>query len=92
MHSPDIEVAAMPLANAQLADYGLAIVRFGNLDVSPDDDDSAQPGGLIWKGPVGPDVLPRCIGKAFLVHYGGPAAPGSPGGPPHADRRLRSPG
>jgi membrane protease subunit (stomatin/prohibitin family) len=42
MHSPDIEVAAMPAANQQLADYGLAITRFGNLDVNLDDDDNAR--------------------------------------------------
>ncbi len=42
MHSPDIEAAAGPLANEQLADYGLAIARFGNLDVNLDDDDSAR--------------------------------------------------
>ena len=32
----------MPATNAQLADYGLAIARFGNLDVNLDDDDSAR--------------------------------------------------
>jgi membrane protease subunit (stomatin/prohibitin family) len=42
MHSPDIEVAAMPATNEQLADYGLAIARFGNLDVNLDDDDNAR--------------------------------------------------
>jgi membrane protease subunit (stomatin/prohibitin family) len=42
MHSPDIEAAAGPAANEQLADYGLAIARFGNLDVNLDDDDSAR--------------------------------------------------
>ncbi len=42
MHSPDIEVAAMPATNAHLADYGLAITRFGNLDVNLDDDDNAR--------------------------------------------------
>src|SRR6266700_1136858 len=41
-HSPEIEVAAMPATNEQLADYGLAITRFGNLDVNLDDDDSAR--------------------------------------------------
>jgi membrane protease subunit (stomatin/prohibitin family) len=41
-HSADIEVAARPAANEQLADYGLAITRFGNLDVNLDDDDSAR--------------------------------------------------
>ena len=42
MHSPEIEVATMPAANQQLADYGLAIARFGNLDVNLDDDDNAR--------------------------------------------------
>jgi membrane protease subunit (stomatin/prohibitin family) len=42
VHSPDIEVAAMPATNDQLADYGLAIARFGNLDVNLDDDDNAR--------------------------------------------------
>ncbi len=42
VHSPDIEQAAMPAANEQLADYGLAIARFGNLDVNLDDDDNAR--------------------------------------------------
>jgi len=42
VHSPDIEVAAGPAANEQLADYGLAIARFGNLDVNLDDDDNAR--------------------------------------------------
>jgi membrane protease subunit (stomatin/prohibitin family) len=42
MHSPDIEQAAMPAANEQLADYGLAIARFGNLDVNLDDDDNVR--------------------------------------------------
>jgi membrane protease subunit (stomatin/prohibitin family) len=42
MHSPEIEAASMPATNAQLADYGLAITRFGNLDVNLDDDDNAR--------------------------------------------------
>ena len=42
MHSPEIEAAAMPAANEQLADYGLTIARFGNLDVNLDDDDNAR--------------------------------------------------
>src|SRR3984957_9171888 len=41
-HSPDIEVAALPATNGQLADYGLAITRFGNLDVNLDDEDNAR--------------------------------------------------
>src|SRR5215470_11531009 len=42
VHSPEIEAATQPAANAQLADYGLAIARFGNLDVNLDDDDNAR--------------------------------------------------
>ena len=42
MHSPEIEAAAGPAANEQLVDYGLAIARFGNLDVNLDDDDNAR--------------------------------------------------
>ncbi len=42
MHSPDIEAAAGPATNQQLADYGLTISRFGNLDVNLDDDDNAR--------------------------------------------------
>lgn len=42
MHSPDIEAAAGPATNEQLADYGLTISRFGNLDVNLDDDDNAR--------------------------------------------------
>ena len=42
IHSPDIEAAAMPAANVQLADYGITICRFGNLDVNLADEDSAR--------------------------------------------------
>jgi len=42
MHSPDIEAATRPTTNEQLADYGLEISRFGNLDVNLDDDDNAR--------------------------------------------------
>jgi membrane protease subunit (stomatin/prohibitin family) len=42
MHSPDIEAATRPATNEQLADYGLEISRFGNLDVNLDDDDNAR--------------------------------------------------
>jgi membrane protease subunit (stomatin/prohibitin family) len=42
VHSPDIEAATMPAANDQLADYGITIARFGNLDVNLDDDDNAR--------------------------------------------------
>lgn len=41
-HSPDIEAATMPAANAQLEDYGIRICRFGNLDVNLLDEDSAR--------------------------------------------------
>jgi membrane protease subunit (stomatin/prohibitin family) len=41
-HSPEIEVAVTPLANSQLADYGVAITRLGNLDVNLADEDSAR--------------------------------------------------
>ena len=42
VHSPEIEVAAMPAANRQLADYGSAITRFGNLDINLDEEDNAR--------------------------------------------------
>src|SRR5215467_1152979 len=42
VHSPEIEAATQPLVNAQLADYGLAIARFGNLDVNLDDGDNER--------------------------------------------------
>ncbi|HTX00827.1 MAG TPA: SPFH domain-containing protein [Acidimicrobiales bacterium] len=41
-HSPDIEVATTPAANAQLADYGVAITRLGNLDCNLAEEDSAR--------------------------------------------------
>ena len=41
-HSPDIEAATMPAANLQLADYGVSICRFGNLDVNLSDEDSTR--------------------------------------------------
>ena len=46
-HSPDIEAATMPAANVQLADYGVSICRFGNLDVnlSEEDSDEAEEAG-----------------------------------------------
>src|SRR6202042_715757 len=40
--SPDIEVAALPATNGQLADIGVAITRFGNLDVNLDEEDNAR--------------------------------------------------
>jgi len=42
IHRPDIEAAVMPAANAQLADYGITICRFGNLDVNLADEDAAR--------------------------------------------------
>jgi membrane protease subunit (stomatin/prohibitin family) len=42
MHSPEIEVQAMQAANTELADYGIAITRLGNVDVNLDDDDNAR--------------------------------------------------
>ena len=41
-HSPDIEAATMPAANLQLADYGVSICRFGNLDVNLAEEDSTR--------------------------------------------------
>ena len=41
-HSPDIEAATMPAANIQLADYGVSICRFGNLDVNLAEEDSEK--------------------------------------------------
>src|SRR5215470_13768686 len=41
-HSPEIEAAAMRAANQELADYGISITRFGNLDINLDDDDNAR--------------------------------------------------
>jgi membrane protease subunit (stomatin/prohibitin family) len=42
VHNPDIEAAALPATNEQLESYGLAITRFGNLDVNLSDEDSAR--------------------------------------------------
>src|SRR5580693_10403578 len=42
VHSPEIEVAAMQAANSELADYGIAITKLGNLDINLDDDDNAR--------------------------------------------------
>jgi len=41
-HSPEIEAATMPAANLQLADYGVSICRFGNLDVNLSEEDSTK--------------------------------------------------
>jgi len=41
-HSPEIEAATMPAANLQLADYGVSICRFGNLDVNLSEEDSEK--------------------------------------------------
>jgi membrane protease subunit (stomatin/prohibitin family) len=42
VHSPEIEIAAMQAANKELADYGIAITKLGNLDINLDDDDNAR--------------------------------------------------
>jgi membrane protease subunit (stomatin/prohibitin family) len=42
VHSPEIEIAAMQAANKELADYGIAIAKLGNLDINLDDDDNAR--------------------------------------------------
>ena len=42
VHSPDIEVDVRQTSHQHLADYGLAIARFGNLDVNLDDEDNAR--------------------------------------------------
>jgi membrane protease subunit (stomatin/prohibitin family) len=42
MHSPEIEVGAMEGANHELADYGIAITRLGNLDINLDEDDNKR--------------------------------------------------
>ena len=42
VHTPEIEAAAMRDTNEHLAGYGLAIARFGNVDINLDDDDNAR--------------------------------------------------
>src|SRR5580693_2678267 len=42
VHSPEIEVMAKQAANRELADYGIAITKLGNLDINLDDDDNAR--------------------------------------------------
>jgi membrane protease subunit (stomatin/prohibitin family) len=42
VHTPEIEAAAMRDTNEHLAGYGLAITRFGNVDINLDDDDNAR--------------------------------------------------
>jgi membrane protease subunit (stomatin/prohibitin family) len=42
VHSPEIEIAGMQAANKELADYGIAITKLGNLDINLDDDDNAR--------------------------------------------------
>jgi membrane protease subunit (stomatin/prohibitin family) len=42
MHSPEIEVQSLEAANRELADYGVALTRLGNVDVNLDDDDNAR--------------------------------------------------
>jgi membrane protease subunit (stomatin/prohibitin family) len=42
VHSPDIEADVRQSSLQHLVDYGLAIARFGNLDVNLDDEDNAR--------------------------------------------------
>ncbi|HXS66467.1 MAG TPA: SPFH domain-containing protein [Streptosporangiaceae bacterium] len=42
MHSPEIEVGAMEGANRELADYGIAITRLGNLDINLEEEDNKR--------------------------------------------------
>jgi len=42
MHSPEIEVGAMEAANRELADYGIAITRLGNLDINLEEEDNKR--------------------------------------------------
>jgi membrane protease subunit (stomatin/prohibitin family) len=42
MHIPDIEPAAMKATNAEIADYGLAVTKLGNLDINLEDQDNAR--------------------------------------------------
>jgi len=42
MHSPEIEAQSLEAANRELADYGIALTRLGNVDVNLDDDDNAR--------------------------------------------------
>src|SRR6266568_753446 len=76
VHSPDIEAAAGPAANEQLADYGLAVARFGNLDVNLDDDDNAR-----LKKLAGDTAYSRLAG-GFLQAAQAEAPQGAPVPPP----------
>jgi membrane protease subunit (stomatin/prohibitin family) len=40
VHTPEIETAAMRESNEHLAGYGLAIARFGNVDINLEDEDN----------------------------------------------------
>jgi len=42
MHRSEIEHGTVEEANNELADYGIAITRLGNLDINLDDDDNAR--------------------------------------------------
>ncbi|HUZ55352.1 MAG TPA: SPFH domain-containing protein [Streptosporangiaceae bacterium] len=42
MHRAEIEHGTLEEANGELADYGIAITRLGNLDINLDDDDNAR--------------------------------------------------
>ncbi len=42
MHRAEIEHGTLEDANTELADYGIAVTRLGNLDINLDDDDNAR--------------------------------------------------
>ena len=42
MHRAEIEHGTLEEANTELADYGIAVTRLGNLDINLDDDDNAR--------------------------------------------------
>jgi membrane protease subunit (stomatin/prohibitin family) len=42
VHSPEIETGVLEGSHQHLADYGITIARFGNLDVNLDDEDNAR--------------------------------------------------
>jgi membrane protease subunit (stomatin/prohibitin family) len=42
VHSPEIETDVLQSSHQHLADYGITIARFGNLDVNLDDEDNAR--------------------------------------------------
>ena len=89
MHSPEIEHGTLEEANGELADYGIAITRLGNLDINLDDDDNAR-----LKKLAGDTAYSRLAGS-FTA--GGPGrddagrwpghGPGRRGGEPGVPRR-----